>query len=216
MLKEWRLHFTLVHLASPTILALALWNLSAGRNSPLFAPRMSELIQVFGVFWPLALCIGVATILPYERQSGMFALRLTYARPYWLSLLQKLALPISLWALWGSLGLIFSYYNYLAFPTWQLLGIIVPPTVALAGFTLFSSVLTLNMPASLLATVAWWGFELATGCRLSGQLALFPIPMGRVDVNLVLNHWLLLTIGLLLAIAGILLLPRRQLPTVEE
>lgn len=97
-----------------------------------------------------------------------------------------------------------------------MLQVVLPPAVALGGFSLMSSALTLNTPATMLLTVAWWGFELATGCRLSGQFALFPIPMNLTDIDLVANQWLLLAAGLLLAMIGTGLLTRRPLPSVED
>lgn len=95
MLREWELHLTTAYLVPPLILAAQLGELCNWGSDSLLAPRLSQLIQTFGVFWPLALCLGLATLLPYERQEGMLELRLSYPRPYWLSLLQKIALPIS-------------------------------------------------------------------------------------------------------------------------
>jgi len=215
MFKEWRLHLTWSYLAPPLLLGAQIWNLCSGGNAYV-APRPSELLQTFGVFWPLALCLALASLLPYERQEGMLELRLSYPTPYWRSLLMKIALPAIWWSLAGGAGLFICYRSYMHFPVWHMLQLILPPTVALAGFTLLVSAITLNMPATMVTTIAWWGFELVTACRLSGAFALFPVSMNVTHINLVANRWLLLAVGVSLTMLSVVLLGRRHLPTVEE
>ncbi len=214
--REWKLHFTWSYLVPPLILAVLLWDIMSNSNSPNFRPRLSELLQIFELFWPLALALGVATLLPFERQEGMLELRLSYPRPYLLSLLQKLTLPILLWALVGAAGLALAYRGYMIFDWWLLAKVSIPPAIALAGCSLLASTLTLNTPASLLITVAWWGFELATGSRLTGNLALFPYSMRVEEIALDTNRILLVLLGLTLGAAATVLLHKRQLPAAEE
>lgn len=215
MLKEWRLHLTWSYLAPPLLLGAQVWILCSDSNAAVQS-KAHELLQTFGVFWPLALCLALASLIPDERQSGMLEMRLSYPKPYWRSLLMKTALPLVWWSTVGAAGLFACYRAYTPFPVWNLLQTVLPPTIAMGGFTLLSSALTLNMPATLVATVAWWGFELVTACRLSGVFALFPISMNVTTINLAANRWLLLALGVLLAALSATLLIRRRLPTVEE
>ncbi len=215
MFKEWKLHLTWSYLAPLLLLGAQIWNLCSGSNAYV-ASRPAELLQTFGVFWPLALCLALASLLPYERQEGMLELRLSYPTPYWRSLLMKIALPAIWWSVVGGAGLLICYHSYMHFSVWSMLQMILPPAIALGGFTLLVSAITLNMPATLVTTIAWWGFELVTACRLSGAFALFPISMNVTNINLVTNRWLLLAAGVSLTILSVVLLGKRHLPTVEE
>lgn len=215
-MREWKLHFAWSYLVPPLILAGLLWNLMTNGDSPFFYPRLSELLQIFEVFWPLALALGVATLVPYERQEGMLELRLSYPKPYPLSLLQMLTLPILVWVLAGGLGLYWAYQGYMTFDIWLLLKVTIPPAVMLAGCALLASTLTLNTAASALIAVAWWGFELATGSRLTGLMALFPYSMHIEDIALNTNRVLLVLLGIVLSAMATILLYSRHLPAAEE
>lgn len=208
---EWKLHFTYAYLLPVTIVAGAFFNIYTNAQSPFSAPSLEQLYLIYEVLMPLVLSLGLATLLPYERDEGMLELRLSYAQPFELALLRKVLLPICCWFALAVGGGLWAHHYYLSFSAWHLALVTVPPTLFLGGLTLLVSALTLNSPLSMMFPLGWWAWELLTGGRKSGLLALLPYTYANTQVPLNLNRGLLVCVGLLLLVIGLILVRRSSM-----
>jgi len=218
LIYEWKIHFSVLYIVPILVLAMLTYNLWINAQNPYFRPDIRDLHLVFEVFWPLVLALGFATIIPTEHDNCMLELRLSYPRLYVLSLLQKLGLPLAIWAVSGSLAAWFLHYHYLPLSFLGFVKLGLPPALFLSGLALFISCLTLSTTISFLVASAWWGWELISQCKRSGLLALLPFTTRLEATNnyLLINRYLISLVGVSFVILGTLYLSQRPIPTTEE
>jgi len=215
---EWKIHFTILYAVPICILALLVFNVSDTAQNLYTSPNERELHLIFEAFWPLALALGFATVLPTERENGMLELRRSYPRSYALSLIQKLMLPLTIWLIAGLAAVWVIHNHFMAFTMGDFIVLSLPPALLLGGLTFLVSSLTLSTPISFLAASAWWGWELISQSKRSGLLALLP-HTNRLECTasfLELNRYAISLTGLILTCLGVWLVYRKPLPTTEE
>lgn len=194
---EWKIHFSYLYFVPVVILGVLLVNLWQTAVNPYFEAQLRELYYVLEIYWPLTLALGLSTLLPQEYETGMLKLRLSYPQGYKSAILQKLMLPVLWWLAIGMLAGWWAHQYYLAFDIWDMLIVVVPPTVFLGGLALLASAYFLNSIISMLITLLWWAWELLTAGVRSGNLALLPYSFNNtVNIAIGRNRAILIILGI--------------------
>ncbi len=141
----------------------------------------------------------------------MLELRLSYAEPYQYAVLRKIALPYLWWFAVGILAMLWCLKGLPALNIWQMLPVVVPPAVLLAGVALLVSSLTLHAGISVLVTLVYWVYEWLNAGNRTRHISLFPYYGGAWEhINIGLNRVFLLLAGIAFTVSALLVITRKR------
>ncbi len=119
-------------------------------------------------------------------------------------------LPVLWWLATGMLAGWWVHQYYLAFDIWNMLIVVVPPTVFLGGLALLASAYFLNSIISMLITLLWWAWELLTAGVRSGNLALLPYSFNNtVNIAIGRNRAILIILGIAFGYLAMIVIEKR-------